>query len=813
MAKQLERASGLRPTRKKSLAFRIIRWVLLTFAGLVTLIILLSVFLVLWLVMRPLPQTDGTVQIPGLTAEVKVVRDKSGVPHITAANTADLFMAQGYVTAQDRLWQMDFYRRIGAGRLSEVLGNDALGQDVFLRTIGLRRAASAELDSIPADGKLILESYAKGVSAFIDSHKDNLPIEFTLLGYSPEPWTVLDTLTWGKVMAYDLGGNYDREILRASLIDKLGAAQAAQLLPLTGAEGTPLIVPSGVSYQNMEQNMALVDIQSKISALVGSELSGKGSNNWVVSGAKTTTGKPMLANDPHLGIRNPSIWYEVHLKAPGWNVAGVTFPGIPGVVIGHNERIAWGVTNVGGDTQDFYLEKINPANPKQYEYQGTWQDLQIVREEIKIAGKPSKNLDVRITRHGPIMNDAIDSINKSQPLALKWVALGNSPLVNAVLNYDRATNWQTFRTALKDFNIAGQNFVFADVDGNIGYQLTGLWPTRAKGDGLMPVPGWTGEYEWTGVIPFDSLPSVYNPPTNFIATANQRPAPFEKFPGGQEFDPGWRAQRITQLLQAKEKLSLEDLGAIQRDVMSIPGKEIASYLGKLPETDPKLSSAIKRLREWDGRLTADSVPGALYKVTYTYMLENMFKAKLGDVYEDYIGDGAAHLPTVFSLLKDAQNPWWGTGGRDALLQKSLGQAIDYLNGKFGGNSDDWKWGKLHTVSFAQTPIGNALPFPLSALINLKTVEQAGDSSTVAAASYRYDKPYNQTSGVSFRGLMNLANFDDSLITNTTGQSGQPFGKHYGDNIDDWITGRYHPFLFSAAAIDKLKDTTLTLQPK
>ncbi len=770
-----------------------------------------------WLVIRPLPQTSGTLQVAGLSAEVKVLRDRWGVPHITASSQVDLFMAQGFVTAQDRLWQMEFNRRIGSGRLSEVLGEAAIEEDRFLRTIGLRRAASAEEADLTPDQRQILDSYAAGVNAFITSHQDNLPVEFSLLGFKPEPWTALDTLTWGKVMAYDLSGNYTREILRANLVNKLGANMASQMLPTTGGANTPLIVPQGASYAAMEATAQLVNLQERVLALAGSDLEARGSNNWVISGAKSSTGKPVVANDPHLGIRNPSIWYEVELNGAGWHVAGVTFPGVPGVVAGHNERIAWGVTNVEGDTQDLYMEKINPANPNQYEFKGSWQDMTIIPEEIKLKGKPSQTIQVRLTRHGPIMNDVSASMKDAQPLALQWTALQKSPLLGAVLKYNRAANWPEFRDALREFNVPAQNFVYADVDGNIGYQIPGQWPLRAKGDGLLPVPGWTGEYEWNGYARFEDLPSVYNPPAGFVATANNRPVaalPDAKFYLGQEFDPGWRAARITTLLKAKDKLSLDDLKAIQTDVLSLPGQQFARQLGQLPGSEANFNQARQLLQTWDGRMLTGSVGATLYKVTYQYTIENLFKARLGDtIYKQYLDEARFHVPFVLSLLDNPNDEWWGPGGRDVLLTKSLQQALDYLKTKLGGAVNDWQWGKLHTANFAETPIGSAVPGPIALFLNLKTLPTNGDGNTVAAASYRFNDPYIQTSGQSFRGLYSLANFDDSLLTNTIGQSGQPLSKHYGDNIDDWSSAGYHSLLFSAQAVNSQSDKeVLTLKP-
>lgn len=812
--KQIDRTvvSAARPVRRKG--SRWLRYGGISLGIVLVLVVALIGFGLYWLVMRPLPQTSGSVALPGLSAEVKVVRDKWGVPHITASNASDLFMAQGYVHAQDRLWQMEFHRRIGAGRLSEVLGEAALEQDRFLRTLGLRRAAAEEVGMLSPEDKQILESYARGVNAFISTHKDNLPVEFTLLGFSPAPWEVLDSLTWGKVMAFDLGANYSREILRAALVDRLGAANAIALMSPTGTgtEKTPIIIPAGVSYKGFDRALALLDVQAGVSALSGGDIAGRGSNNWVVSGAKSVTGKPILSNDPHLSIRNPSIWYEIELNGGGYHVTGVSFAGTPGVISGHNERIAWGVTNVEGDTQDLFIEKLNPANPNQYEFRGKWEDLKIYQEEIKIKGKPTETLEVKETRHGPLLNGVSKSLKGSAPMALQWTALRPTPLISAVLKYNRASNWNEFRTALRDFTISAQNFVYADVDGNIGYQIPGYWPRRAQGDGLLPVPGWTGEYEWTGYVPFEELPSSYNPPANFIATANNRPFPLNpKLSLGDEFDPGWRAERITTLLQAKEKLSMDDMKAVLADVVSLPGQQFARAVANLATTDPRQIVALQRLRAWDGRMTTDSVPGALYKVTYQYVLENMFKARLGNQFDSYITE-RFHLPFVLRLLQEPGNEWWGEAGRDALLQKSLAQAVDFLTVRLGSNPDEWRWGRLHTASFAQTPIGPALPAPLQLVINLKSVETAGDGSTVAAASYRFDKSYEQTAGQSFRGVSNLANFDESFIVNSGGQSGQPFNKHYGDNIDDWKNGGYHPWLFSPAAIERQKADTLTLTP-
>jgi penicillin G amidase len=812
--KQVDQTVAAAPTRKgRTRSGRILRFILAGVGLLFALLFVLIAAGIFWLGIRPLPQTDGTIQVAGLSAPVTVTRDKGGVAHISAQTEADLFFAQGFVTAQDRLWQMDFNRRVGSGRLSEVLGEASIKEDRFLRTIGLRRAAEIELAKVAPADLQILEYYAKGVNAYIENRKDNLPIEFTLLGYKPEPWTPLDSLTWGKVMSYDLGSNYSREILRASLIEKFGAEQAQFMLPFGPNAGSPLIVPTGVSYKGMEEALNLVKIHEGIGALTG-DLTSRGSNNWVVAGQKSSTGKPILANDPHLRVSNPAVWYQVALTGGGWNVAGVTFPGVPGVVAGHNERIAWGVTNVEGDTQDLYMEKINPANPNQYEFQGQWQDMTVKQEELKIKGKPSETLTVRITRHGPILNNVVESIQQNpQQMAVRWVALEDAPLVSAVFRYNRARNWQEFREALRGFSTPAQNFVYADVDGNIGYQIPGYWPKRAQNHtGLVPVPGWTGEYEWQGYVPFEDLPSVYNPAAGYVATANNRPvAPNSKVYFGEEFDPGYRAARIVQLLEEKPQLSMDDMRRIQTDVYSIPGKEVAGYFANLPNPEPKIAEAVKRLKEWDGRLTADSVGGAIYKASYLQMLEGMFKERLGGSYENYSNE-RFHLLFFLRLLKDPTNPFWGQGGRDTALKTALGKGVDYLNANIGSNVADWQWGRLHFMDFKHNPLGDGVPGFLKFLVNQKSVPTGGDGTTVAAAGHQFFRPFAQRSGAVYRGIYSLQNWDDSCIMVTPGQSAQNFSSFWGDSIDKWVGGTYNRLPFSPAAVDANKSRVLTLKP-
>jgi penicillin amidase len=568
-----------------------------------------------WLVRRPWPQVSGTLTVPGLLAPVEVIRDDWGVPHIYAQNEQDLFFAQGFVHAQDRLWQMEFNRRIGSGTLSAALGEATEETDRFLRTIGLRRAAEKEWLLLDDDTRSILEAYAAGVNAYVETHRDRLPLEFTILGVDPSPWTAVDTLAWGKVMSFNLGGNYELELLRARIIAELGEEAAQQLLP-PYADGAPVIIPPEARSYAWLRDSDFGGLDA-LAAILGDRGATWGSNNWTVHGSHTATGLPLLANDTHLGLNMPSIWYENGLHGGRFDSVGFSFPGAPMVIIGHNSRIAWGVTNLGPDVQDFYIEKLNdPIHPTQYEFRGEWQELQVVQEIIEVKDQSPVTLDVFITHHGPIMNDVIGDLEEAEPMALQWTALDSSYLFRAVTLINLASNWDDFRQALSYWDVPSQNFVYADVDGNIGYQSPGNIPVRAPGhQGLVPVPGWTGEYEWQGSIPFNELPSVLNPPTGFVATANNKVVP-DDYPYHLAFEwaAPYRAQRITELLAADDNITFDEIRDIQAQTYSLPAELLRPYLLSVePETDLQ-RLALVELKTWDLQLETDRAGASVYQV-------------------------------------------------------------------------------------------------------------------------------------------------------------------------------------------------------
>ncbi|MFZ2362234.1 MAG: penicillin acylase family protein [Anaerolineae bacterium] len=767
--------------------------------------------------------TDGALELAGLQSEVTVQRDENGIPHIYADNAHDLFFAQGYVQAQDRLFQMDFQRRVGLGRLSEVLGEATLETDQFLRTLGTGRAAAEDLNVLDGETLAHLQAYADGVNAFIATNPDKLPIEFRVLGYAPEPWQPLHSLVWGKMMAWSLGGNWENELMNAQIIEALGADKAAELLTGYPADG-PFIIPpevksfAGLGQFDMDQVWA-------VKRLLKSADPGVGSNNWVVAGSRTTTGLPLLANDPHLGMQIPSVWYANGLHGGGFDVVGVVFPGVPGVVIGHNNRIAWGVTNVGPDVQDLFIEKINPDNPNQYEFQGQWQDMQVIEEAIAVKGRTEPVIQtVRITRHGPIMNDVSGAMGEdSQPLAMQWTALQATPLSQAILRIDQAQNWEQFRRALQDFATPAQNFVYADVDGNIGYQMPGWVPIRAQSDGTVPVPGWTGEYEWTGTIPYEELPFVYNPAVGYVATANNQVVP-DSYPYliTTDWAAPYRAQRIVELIESKPQLSPEDFAAIQGDIHPVPTDIFVPLLSKIDASggSQAVQKSLAALLAWDRRMTADAAEPLIYEM-YQQML---IRETVGDEISAAGGEELAadflsgfrniSTQTVQRLAGQPDSPWWddvrtaAVESQTEIVARALSLAVAELQIRSGDDPARWRWGDAHWTNFDHLVFASVSP--LDAIFNRRIPAQ-GSGFTVNAAGADYED-FSMNSGASFRQIIDLSNLAGSRFIYTTGQSGDVFSPHYDDMVEPWQNVQTIPLRFDRADVEGAAQETLLLRP-
>jgi len=779
-----------------------------------------------FLVKRNFPAINGTIKAAELQSQVVVYRDSWGIPHVYASNPHDLFFAQGYVHAQDRFWQMEFWRRIGAGRLSEVLGESALENDRFIRTVGWHRVAAQELEQLDDEVRAVLEAYAEGVNAYVSTHRGRLGLEFTILGltgvkFEPEPWTPLNTLTWAKVMAWDLGGNMDAELLRAHVAARLGTPAVGAVVP-PYPDDYPVIVPHPLAGATLE---ALPEAAVEFHPLgTGDDI---GSNNWVISGSRTETGTPLLANDPHLSIQMPSIWYEIglHCDPVGpdcpYNVVGASFASTPGVIIGHNDHIAWGVTNLGPDVQDLFIERINPENPNQYEYQGQWLDMEIVREEVTVAGEEeSVVVNARLTHHGPIINDVGGGTEEDwafgwQPLALSWTALQPGTLIRSILFLDKATNWEEFREALSYWDVPSQNFVYADVEGNIGYQAPGRIPIRASGDGSMPVPGWSGEYEWVDYIPFDELPRSFNPPEGYIVTANNAVVgPDYPYFISMDWDAGYRARRIVELIEAAPSLSLADIQAIQGDSSPVYAQDILPHLQTLSSDDARLAEALELLRAWDGRAMRDSAGAALFETFRLHLVELTFGDELGEQLLRRAQNTAA--AALVGLLADETSPWFDdvttpqVETRDDILLKAVEDAADELTETLGRNMARWRWDDLHTATFENQSLGQCGIGLVEALFNRGPVPVDGTIATVNNTSYSPSDPYGVTVVPSYRQIVDLADFTRSVSMHTTGQSGHPYHLHYGDMIDPWRNIEYHPMLWERADLEADAEGVLVL---
>ncbi|WP_442915495.1 penicillin acylase family protein [Mangrovibacillus sp. Mu-81] len=735
---------------------------------------------------RSIPKTSGSNVLRTLTRDVEVIRDKQGVPHISAANEKDLFIAQGYVQAQDRLFQMDLSRRQASGRLSEVIGGNTVERDKFFRTLGLRRAAEVSYTAYPDETKQILEWYAEGVNAFMDEMKEDgsVPVEFMLLGYKPEKWTPIDSLTIGKYMAFDLGGHWQGQAFRYWALKNLGEEKAFDLFPSYPEDATEILSSIGNLTIDIEDSFAAAVIPPEFN----------GSNNWVVSGEKTANGKPLLADDPHLSLGTPSIWYQMHLKAPELNVSGVIFAGIPGIILGHNEEIAWGVTNTGPDVQDLYIEQRHGQDPSLFKYNDNWEKATIIEEPIRVKGEEVIPYEVVITRHGPIISEFANQADDRQALSLRWTALDPSLELQAILNINKAGNWLEFETALEDFHTPTQNFVFAAKDGTIAYKANGKIPIRKKGDGLLPVPGWDPEYEWEGFIPFGELPSVVNPEKGFAATANNKVID-DSYPYhiSHHWAQPYRYMRISQYLEENDDLTIEDMKKLQMDQVNLQASEFVPLFIEALK-DKELTSeedqAIKLLQRWEYKDDKSEAAPLLFHFWMNTLSEEMFKNKIPP---DMMKLFESRQMIVDEMLRKARrgevSSWFDPfGGYEGYLQITLNKALEDLQAAYGPDMNEWQWGDYHKVYF-EHPISSASPI-LERFFNKKDpVSVGGSRVTVQAASYNKEGLVNH--GASWRFVIDVANLYEGYHIVGPGQAGHFKSKWYDDQIDAWVQGDYH----------------------
>jgi penicillin amidase len=758
-----------------------------------------------------LPRLDGTIRVPGLAARAEVLRDARGVPHIRAQSLGDAVFSQGYVSAQDRLWQMDLSRRRAEGRLSEIFGDRTLRYDIESRTLGLPRVAERAVAELDPDTRRLLDFYARGVNAFLASHRNRLPIEFLLLRYQPQPWREVDSVAVAMNLSTSLSQTWDDDLMRERVAAKLGKEFAADVFPDHSALDVPVADvplasragPPKHGNQNSKLGIRPSLQSSGFDFRVSVSSGGMGSNNWVLSGSHTKSGKPLLANDPHLSHSIPSVWYMIHLKEPGLDVSGVSLAGLPLVIIGHNERIAWGMTNTGPDVQDLYIESFNPRDPNKYLRNGQWVNAEVRDEVIKVRGQRDYHLTVKVTRHGPVI-----SHDGNRDLALRWTALEPRAIRLPFLRINQASNWQEFTAALRDFTVPMQNFVYADVDGNIGYYAAGLVPVRKQGDGAAPVPGSTDDHDWIGFIPFDDLPHSFNPKTGMIATANGRVVPDSyTFFITAKWDAPYRTARIFQLLREGNSFTPSDMLRIQTDIQTLEdewlAKQTLSAAAKQAPGGPDAQYALDVLRAWDGQARADSAATLVCEVTRHALLARILKPRLGNDLSGYYWP----MSTIFlqNVLEQNLTRWLPPGDTDfnMTLMKSLEEGVRRIPSMVHSQSHAaWRWGDTIPLTFHHS-LSGGLPL-LGCLLNVGLFPQAGTSTTV--------KQTTPWLGPSMRMVVDFSDFDQSMQNITLGESGQVFSPYYKDQFEAWYTGQSFPMLFSDAAVEKGAAHKLVLEP-
>ncbi|MGP3922451.1 penicillin acylase family protein [Streptomyces sp. 8N616] len=871
------------------------------------------------------PETTGSLKLKGLSGPVEVKRDGHGIPQIYADSDEDLFRAQGFVQAQDRFWEMDVRRHMTAGRLSEMFGEEQVESDAFLRTLGWHRVAKQEYDTkLSARTKKYLQAYSEGVNAYLKDHGGSaLSVEYAALGlsndYTPEKWTPVDSVAWLKAMAWDLRGNMQEEIDRSLMSSRLTPQQIEDLYPdypydrnrpivgagsVSGAtktfdpkgtatrsqSGADADTAAGVAAQGTRTQLSsLSKTLEDIPALLGPNGNGIGSNSWVVSGKHTATGKPLLANDPHLAPQMPSLWYQMGLHCRSvsescrFDVAGYTFSGMPGVVIGHNQDIAWGFTNLGADVSDLYLEKVTSdtylSDDKQVPFTTR-------KETIKVADGSPREITVRSTGNGPIVSDRngeLSKVGRQAPVgdaapdrgsgyavSLRWTGLAPSKSMDAVFGLNAASDWTSFRKAARELAVPSQNLVYADTEGNIGYQAPGLIPVRGKGDGRhpadgrYPAPGWDSRYQWTGYVPQSALPWEFNPSRGYIVTANQAVIDQSTYPYllTEDWGYGARSQRITDLIQSKikdgGKISTDDMQTMQLDNSSEIAELLTPYLLKIDVKDPYVREAQKLLEGWDYTQDADSAAAAYFNAVWRNTLKLAFGNKLpkelrvegqclrvrpaddSGPLEDLDGNartvrecgerapdeaqpdgGDRWYEVIRSILRDEDNDWWKTSGtvrnpgdrsRDELLAHAMSDARWELTAKLGKDADTWSWGRLHQLTLKNQTLGTDGPGMVQHLLNRGPWNLGGGEAAVNASGWNAAGGYEVIWVPSMRMIVNLGDLDKSRWINLTGASGHAYNDHYSDQTDKWAKGELLPWAFSGRKVEDATSDTLALTP-
>ncbi len=768
-----------------------------------------------WMGKRKLAKIDGQLNVAGLHQPVEVLRDRYGIAHIYAQDDHDLFFAQGLVHAQERFWQMELNRRTANGTLSEWFGPLALDTDRAARTFGFARVGRADYARFCPELQNVLQAYTEGVNAYLSAFPNKRPLEFTLLGQKARPWTVEDTLAFSRLMIWQLSHAWYSELTRARLVERVGAEHAAEF-DLSYPQGNPLTLPEGVE-------MNVLDPKGGLSAVRGPFLQrGLGSNAWSVSGERSQSGTALLCNDMHLILSLPNLWYENHLVSPTTQVSGVSIPCAPLVLAGHNADISWGITLAFTDCEDVYVEQFDPADPTRYQFAGEWKTAQVLEERIAVKGQAEHVEKVVLTDHGPVISDAVGE--KQQRLAVQSMALRPCLALEGWYRLNKAAGWDDFVEAARCVEAPQLNIVYADTCGNIGYWVTGRTPVRAQGTGKIPAPGWTGTHEWMGEIPFEEMPHALNPAKGYIATCNNKIVP-DSYPHylGDHWMNGYRLARLEEYFASRARLSLEDCAAMQTDVTCVPARLLLPHLRACESQDADVRQMLQLLEGWDAVLAADSTAAAVYEAARAHLVKGLLEPVLGaELSADLLGKGfnpvlfpdhefyGNDMQAVLRILDDPQS-WWlaQAGGKQALIERALREGAAYLRAELGPDPTEWRWGRLHTITFAHAM---GIQKPLDEVFNRGPLPVGGDTDTPWQAAWAPGEPFeNKLWAPSMRHLFDMGDLTRCQLVLPIGQSGQLGSPHYDDMLPRWLGGQYVPMLWTRSQVEDELEGRLILR--
>jgi penicillin amidase len=786
-----------------------------------------------------LPVYEGTFRATGLKEKVEIYRDSLAVPYIFASNDEDAAFALGYLHAQERMFIMDVIRRAGAGRLSEIFGEETIPFDKMFRTIGLNRTVLRIKRKMNPVALKILEAYSKGVNLYIEQAKNKYTFEFDILGYQPEEWKPEHSLLVIRMMAWELNLSWWTDISFTELVQKLGEKRVEDILP-EYPQNAPTIIPDHLKKIAMI-NRSLIETDKAFRKFVGMHGTHIGSNNWIVNSTMSLSGKPIIANDPHLAFSAPGKWYAAVIKSPEWNAAGVTLPGVPGIVIGKNENISWVLTNIMNDDADFYFEQFDSTGTK-YLLDGKWEDLVIREDTLLVNGSRPVPIIIKESHRGPVISDIHpyniiynDEQRNYPPISIRWLGNEFSDESAAFFEINKAKNWDEFKSGVQKFNVPGQNFVYGDKKGNIGYVFGGALPLRngrTQHSTTFVFDGTNSESDWDGLLERDKLPSLFNPEQNYIASANNKTVKDFKYHISNLWEPPSRIDRIIELISSKEKHSVNDFMDYQMDIVSPYAREIIPYLtdafSKIEITDDNLKLSLELLKEWDFKLDKFSQAPSIYLVAFKYLLENTFKDEMGnDLFNQYVFLANIPYRVILQLLSNPYSAWWNNintkenESRDEIIRKSVSQALTYLEKNVGIEVKDWQWGKIHQVTFKHPFSGN---FSLmDKIIDIGPYEVGGDGTTIFNTEYSFSESiekypvfrhdlFENDLGPSMRYIYDFSKPDELYLVLTTGQSGNVMSDHYSDMSLMWLTGKYMKISTDEIIIKKAPNKLLELIP-